>query len=58
MENFPPMPCILLSDYISKEDQIKALCARVNTIIPKPLDFRLVRTTVGNLIDKYYSSQL
>jgi len=54
LEKFPPMPCILLSDYISKEDQISALCARVSTIMPKPLNFRLVRETVDHLIERYY----
>jgi len=58
VEESPPMPCILLSDYISKEDQISALCAHVNTIIPKPPNFRLVRETVGHLIDRYYIDHL
>ena len=53
-ENFCPLPCILISDYISKEDQINALLSRVNTIFPKPVNFGLVRETVGHLIDRYY----
>jgi len=53
-ENFSPLPCILISDYISKEDQINALLSRVNTIFPKPVNFGLVRETVGHLIERYY----
>jgi CheY-like chemotaxis protein len=53
-ENFTPLPCILISEYISKEDQINALLSRVNTIFPKPVNFGLVRETVGHLIERYY----
>ena len=53
-ENFPPLPCILLSEHISKEDQINALISHVNTIIPKPLNVNLVKEMVLHLIDRYY----
>jgi DNA-binding NtrC family response regulator len=57
-ESFPPLPCILISDYLSKEEQINALLSKVHSVFPKPPNFDLMRETIAHLIYKYYIGSL
>jgi len=51
------VPFILLSDRLSKELLLRALIARAFTVIRKPVDEGLFRSTLEHLVGRWYGAE-